>query len=310
MMPRWLRRPLRKAVVYCFVWFSRRRGRRGLDAIRETGERFGDWHYRLRPFKRIRLQRQLARALGYAPGDAAACRVLRAAYRNCDRAVFEVLALSAGAITAPQLAEQVEVSGLESLEQSLKSGEGAVLLGMHMGNSIALMIHLAVRGLPVSIVVHQSRKLSSGFFESMFDSVGLQTIQARPSVAAYYKMARALKKGRAVFVTMDQAGKQGGVSAWFLGKQVVMPVGPAALARSVRVPVFPVLPLAETPTWKFRIGTPLHLSESNSLEQDVAELTGVMDTHIRAYPELWSWHHRRWSRDPFPEPGRDSQPTS
>lgn len=294
-----VKRFLRRIGVALSVWYSRRQGRRGVDAIQQAGDRIGRWHYRLRPIRRMRLKRQIARVLATTPADASVSRILLEAHRTNDRAVFEVVACAAGAITARQMSESVAVSGEQALFDALGSGKGAVLLGMHMGNALALMVYLSTRGMPISVVAYQSKKLPHEFFENVFDSTDVETIPARPEGAAYFRMVRALKRGRAVLVTMDQIHKRDGVSTRFLGKRVTMPSGPAAVARSLDLPVFPVQLLASRPKWTYRIADPLQLPHRETLEEDVAQLAAIMDAHIRAHPELWSWHQRRWIRYPF-----------
>ena len=110
-----------------------------------------------------------------------------------------------------------------------------------------------------------------------------------------------LKRGRMTFIPIDQINRQGGIPTRFLGKQVNMPPGAATLARKYDVPVFPVLLDAAEPRWTFRISEAIHLPEGDSTEQDVAKLADIVDCHIRAHPELWSWHQRRWLRYPFVE---------
>lgn len=306
MKPLWLKRLLRRLAVRAFTRYTRYRGRHGLAAIQRDGDRLGRLHYRLRPFRRAHLKRQIARVLGTAPTDPALDRILKQAYRHNDRAALEIMALSSGGVTPGQVADSVTASGLEPLIRSLDSGRGAVLLGMHMGNALAFLVDLDRRGVPVSVIAFQSRKLPEGFFENMFTATGIERIQARPERVAYYHLRKALKQGRTVFIPMDQIHKVGGVPARFLDKQVTMPAGPAALARSLGVPVFPVFLDAAEPKWAFRVGEAIHLTGQQPLEADVAELTAVLDNHIRKRPELWTWHQRRWDRHPFEPPATAS----
>lgn len=296
---RWLKRLIRRALTRLLLLYGRRRGKRGLATIRRDAELLSLVHYMIPPGRHLRLRKQVTRLLDLQPGDGSAQRILQQAYRVNDRAVLEVVALASGAVTADALADSVQVSGLEGLTARLDSGKGAVLLGMHMGNVFALLIELARREVPVSVIAYQSRKLPDRFFETMLSGTGIQTIQARPGFAALYELNKALKRGRSAFIPIDQIDKEGGVEVPFLGKCVPMPAGAASLARKLDVPVLPVLLEAADPCWKFRIGEPIELSGPASLEHDITTLTEAVDRHIRARPELWSWHQRRWHRYPF-----------
>lgn len=298
----WLKRFLRRIGVFWLSWLATFSARGGLKGVQATGDRLGRIHYYLRPFTTRRLRRHMTRLGG--PPAVAPAQHLKEAFRHCDRAAFEILALGAGAIHRKELAATVDPGDIDRFRPRLERGQGVLLLGLHMGNGVAFVLHLAQLGLPVNVMSYNSRKMGDNFFQKAVDSENVEVISARPERAAFYGLVRALKGGRAIFITMDQMHKRGGVPARFLGKDVLMPGGPAALARSLDVPVFPVLATSAEPKWTFSVEPAIELPAQPDLSADVACLTEVMDRHVRAYPQLWSWHHRRWLKEPFPdEPG-------
>lgn len=297
--PLWLKRWLNKRTVWLVECYARWAGRKGLPSVRREGERLGRIHYLFTPLLRRRLGRQIARLLGIAPGSPEVTEILREAYRISDRAAFEVVALHSGVITPADAAASATVADVEPLAATLASGRGAVLVGMHMGNVYALLCALDHLRLPISVIAYQSNKLPDGFFETLVAGTDIETIQARPERAAFYGLSKALKRGRATFIPVDQIHKSGGVEADFLGKRVTMPGGPVALARKLGVPMFPVFLDAAEPQWRYRIGAPIEPDPKGSLEEDVAMISGILDGFIRAHPKLWSWHQRRWHRYPF-----------
>ncbi len=61
----------------------------------------------------------------------------------------------------------------------------------------------------------------------------------------------------------------------------------------------------DSPGWSFRVGPALEAGDT--LEQAGAAIAHAMDSHIRAHPHMWTWHHRRWRNYPFPaESARDT----
>ncbi|MCC5887752.1 MAG: hypothetical protein JJT88_15055 [Gammaproteobacteria bacterium] len=297
--PLWLKRWLNRRTVGMVQRYVRWAGRRGLPSVRREGDRLGRIHYAFTPRYRRRLGRQIARLLGLQPGSPEVTGILRSAYRISDRAAFEVVALHAGVVSPDEAAASATVADVEPLAATLASGRGAVLLGMHMGNVYALLCALDRLRLPVSVIAYQSNKLPDGFFEQMVAGTDIETIPARPERAAFYGLSKAVKRGRATFIPVDQIHKAGGVETEFLGKRVTMPGGPVALARKFRVPIFPVFLDAAEPQWCYRLGAPIELDGSSSLEEDVARMSSILDAFIRAHPHLWSWHQRRWHRYPF-----------
>lgn len=299
--PLWLKRRLNRLMVSAIERCARWAGRQGPQSIRRAGERLGRVHYALTPLKRRRLGRQIGRLLDVTPESKQITDILYSSYLISDRAILEIAALHAGVLTPSQIADSASVEGVAPLAAALAAGQGAVLLGMHMGNVYALLCALDRLGLPISVVAYQSNKLPEGFFEHLVSGTGIETIRARPERAAFYGLSKALKRGRATFIPVDQIHKSGGIETNFLGKRVTMPGGAVALARKFGVPIFPICLDEAEPQWRFRICEPIRLGPEVSLEEGVATVSGVVDGFIRARPELWSWHQRRWDRYPFIE---------
>lgn len=297
--PLWLRRSLRRTAAMLARGLVRLRGRAGLAAIQRDGDRLGRLHYHLSVFQRRRLASQVAQLFDLEPDDPQIPAMLKQSWRINDRAVLEVLAKACGAVSIDALADSVNVTGIEPLAETLESGRGAILLGMHSGNVLALLLKLALRGLPISVVANQPRRVPDGFFEDFFSGSDVEVIRARPESRAYFKLHKAVQRGRAAYIPIDQIHKRGGVPVPFLGKQVPMPGGAPALARKHGVPIYPVLLEAAEPEWQFHIGEGIHLPDGQDQRQDVADLAAIIDAHVRQQPQLWSWHHRRWVRFPF-----------
>jgi phosphatidylinositol dimannoside acyltransferase len=292
-----LRRLKRRAgfrLVHAVALISRRGG---LGFVRRCGELLGELHYRVDRHGRRDLARQLAHALA-VPTTEDSRPLLRQAYRANDGAALEIVAMYCGRFAAEELRAHCRVDGIERLHETLAAGRGMILLGMHMGNGMLMAARLAVEGLPVTVVYRESHKVPNGFFERIGAQHGTEGIHVQDPASAYRQMRRALDRGRILFVLMDQATRDGGVPVTFLGKALTMPVGPSELARRTGAPVLTALPVAARPAWRFRVGEPLQIGAADAAAL-ATEFTCVLERHIREYPHLWSWHHRRWRRLPF-----------
>ncbi len=299
-----MRRRLRRLGFHLLRALARLAALGGLPMLRRVGESFGTWHYRIGGRKRRRLTRQLVRALGPRPaGGPAPGEILREAYRINDRAILEVLALYSGAISAAQMAGACRVSGTEALDRALDRGRGVVLLGMHMGNGVGLAVHLAAAGYPMHVVYRESNKVTPDFFRKGIERQGLGAIPARPAAAGVRKMLTTLKANQVMFILMDQASKHGGVPVDFLGKRLHMPPGPVELARRTGACVVPAWLVGVDQRWHFHLGEPILTDPARDLAEEVKIFADLMQAHILAHPQWWSWHQRRWSRHAFnPEP--------
>jgi phosphatidylinositol dimannoside acyltransferase len=168
-----------------------------------------------------------------------------------------------------------------------------------MGNGVAMATHLARHGYPVSVIYRESGKIAEGFFRDGINALGLEAIPAVPAAVGVRRMLKALKANRVVFILMDQAAKNQGVLTPFLGKPMHMPPGPAELARRTGASVVPALLEGVQPQWRFRMGESWQAAEGQSLEEQVAILTQIMQQHIEKQPQWWTWHQRRWVRHDF-----------
>ncbi|MFP4207539.1 MAG: lysophospholipid acyltransferase family protein [Wenzhouxiangella sp.] len=293
------RRWLRRSGFHLLKTLARLAALGGPERVRRVGEMVGDLHYRFGRAQRRRLLEQMACLMPKRAHGNHLAADLRQAYRFNDRAILEILAAYSGALSPDQAAATCMLKDTGPLDRALAGGSGAVMLGMHMGNGVALAIHLARRGYPVSVVYRESNKISPEFFARGIRRQGIDAIAALPAAAGFRRMLRAVRNGGVVFILMDQASKRGGIPVRFLGKTLDMPPGPAELARRTGVPVVPALLDGVGERWQFKLGEPLELDPAQPIDGQVKMLARLMEAHILTHPQWWTWHQRRWHRHPF-----------
>jgi lauroyl/myristoyl acyltransferase len=265
-----------------------------------AGKLLGELEYRIAWLRRRRCARDMALALGRPVGDPWVREQLRRAHHVNAQAVLEILALFDRPQDERVLAQRLTLEGEERLRAALASGRGAILLGTHAGNGVLLVLRLAAAGWPVSVVYRQARMMPAEFFQRGFERYAVEGILANEGLRAYGRMLAAVKRGRILFVTLDQGVKRArdGVTVRFLGKDVGIAAGPAHLARHARTPVLPLFASAHAGVWHFRIVSPLPPVEG-PLVEEVERFAREAERQILLHPELWSWHHRRWQYQPF-----------
>ncbi len=295
---RWLRRRKRRFIFLLMRQLTRFNGYSG---ARRIGKRVADFHFRFAWRERRRCANDIALLFGRPAGDASVRELLHQAYRVTTVAVLETLAMFDHRLDDDVLNAQCEVHGIEHLRTALGAGRGAILLAAHMGNGAILAARLARAGFPVSVVYRQARMMSAGFFERGLPLYGIEGILANAGIRAYSWMLDALRRGRIVFMMMDQGTKttEDGIVMRFLGKDMPMPAGPVQLARHSGAPMLPLWTTAAEPVWTFTIGTPVRREPGSTLETEVEHLVRLTEQHILKYPHLWSWHHRRWKKFPM-----------
>ena len=273
----------------------------GLARIQRWGHRLGTWHYHLRWRRNQRLIKQLSQALpSQRPADLPA--LLKTAHQINDRAIFEVIAAYRGRLNRQTLADTVELNQADLLTQALGGQKGVVLLAQHMGNALAMATALSVHGLPVHVVYRESGKMPPQFFRDGLQALGLQAINAAEPVTAVRGILKALRANGLVFVMLDQAAKTHGEMLPFLGKQLYIPSGPIQAAQKTGAQVCLAQLIAVTPKWRYQFSHHGALSEDRSSSEHLADLIQIMEAQIRAQPQWWSWHQRRWWRYAFDTP--------
>jgi len=270
--------------------------RGGPDRIRRVGHAIARLHDWLTRPMQGRLRSDIARALDISKRQAG--RILSRAYADNDRAVFEIIAQADPACDIDALTAGVEILDLDRLGPPAPREQGAILLGMHMGNGILMASKLARLGYPVHVVFREPRRLPPGLLTRALERGGCfpVALDRQNPTRSFRRMLAILKAGGMIYVLMDQANKGEGPTKSFLGKPMPMPAGVPGLAIRTGVPVWPIHAEASSPRWQFRVHPRL---EAETAEQLLDAIVASMARQVRCFPALWTWHHRRWRRYDF-----------
>jgi lauroyl/myristoyl acyltransferase len=271
--------------------------RGGPDRVRRTGQFVGDAHWLLAWPAWHRLRKDVARALQVDRRQAS--RILRGGARTNDGAIFEALTLGRPGADPAALVDTVDVLGTDRLDRLVEQKQGAILLGMHMGNGILMAGRLAAAGYPVHIVFREPRRLTPGTLHDCIAATPARPIplDRENPTRSFRQMLRALNDGGLIYVLMDQASKQEGRPRPFLGKTQRTPTGVLKLAARAAAPIVPVDAIQRWPRWVYEVGEPL--TTGPDLDSTLDAVVAHMEQRVRQRPELWSWHQRRWKRYDF-----------
>ncbi len=297
-----LQRVTRRLGFHCLRILALWAATGGAERLKTWGMQLGHLHYTLRYRLRKRLHHQLNTLARKNPSTALETdhdAILKTAFAVSDRALLEVIALYASDQPIEDICPKVVVNNLSQLELYQNQKKGIILLGMHMGNGVAMAAQLNRSHGPIHVVYRESNKVPSGFLRQGLERLGLNAVNASGAGAGFREMLKALKTGQMVYILMDQGSKDGGICVNFLGKPISMPKGPAELARRSGAPIVPVFLTGTEPAWAFELGAPIYLDKNGAIEDQVAEIAQHMAQHILAHPQWWSWHQRRWRKLPF-----------
>lgn len=298
-----IKRPLRRVGFHLLCWVATLASAGGYPRIVAFGHVLGRLDRALRPGLRHRTEQQfrtLAQRLHKAELVADHKAIIKQAYQHNSRAILEVMALYCASRPRDTIQPSIQFQNLESLSEAQKQHQGVIILGLHMGNGLAMASALTQSLGPIHVVYRESNKVSPGFYRRGIEQLGLGAINAATQDGGFREMLRALKRQQCVMILMDQGRKQGGVCVSFLGKRMGMPQGPAELAKRSGAPIVPVfLSEVDERGWTFECQPPIMAVADSDAQGTVHTLTETMEAHILKKPHLWSWHQRRWVKYPF-----------
>jgi KDO2-lipid IV(A) lauroyltransferase len=265
-----------------------------------------------RPFgiRRRVVERQIAAAFPELDRDEVA-RIAREAFAHLGRISVETALLSR--IGPEEVLALVEgVDGWEIVERLLAQGRGLIVTTGHLGNWELGGAYVAARGIPIEVVARRmGNPLFDGYLTRTRSRLGMTVVPDREAVR---RTPRALKAGKVVAFLADQAGLTlSSTYIPFFGRPAKTPRGPAVFALRLGAPLVFGVALRQ-PSGRYRISfEEIPVADTGDRERDVDEMllryTRALERWVRAAPEQYFWHHRRWKRQPPDTPPELRDPT-
>jgi len=204
-------------------------------------------------------------------------------------------------ITRENLGEiltQESIDGFPRLAAAREGGKPVISLSAHLGNWELGAAAAALLGVPFTTLVdfHPS-PLVTAFFNARRVGKGVEIVP----VTSFHRCFRALKKGRVTGIAGDRPTTGQGIVLPYFGKDALVPIGHAVLARrlgAILVPTFVVK--REDGRYDLVLDDPIEPRVTDDEEADVRECVErclrVFEKHIRAHPEQWYVFRPVWKR--------------
>ena len=205
--------------------------------------------------------------------------------------------------------KNVEIEGIEKLDEALKRGKGVIAVTAHYGNFPLMMLRLAQeKNYKVSSVLRRPRDEKIGkFLYKKKRAAGVEPIYSTPKQECVTKVINALRENHVLFLPIDQNfGSGGGIYIDFFGKEAATSPSPAIFAQRTEAVILPVFIIHEgKKKHRIVVEDPIELIEGSNDEQTVlntmSKITHLIESYIRKYPYEWAWMHRRWKTQPAPK---------
>ena len=194
------------------------------------------------------------------------------------------------------------ITGLSHFRNAAVRKKGVLLLTGHVGNWEVLPAAAAICRIRMSIVYRPlDYPPMNRFIEQSRSQFGAGLI---PTARSMRKIIRALQRGEAVAMLMDQNFDcHEGVFADFFGYPACTNKGLALLARKTRAAVVPAFMIRKGTGYRVEIGPELpfvHTGDKvKDLEFNTLRYNQVIESFIRRHPDQWFWVHQRWKTKPF-----------
>jgi lauroyl/myristoyl acyltransferase len=222
-------------------------------------------------------------------------KLVRSTFRNFALCSIDFLKLPL--MSKQEVADLVEIYGLENLDQALAGGKGAILVTGHLGTWDFAGAFLAALGYPIHAVVEDIEPETYKVFEQYREATGMKTISlergALPSL-------RVLKKKELLVLVGDRAIHGQGLAVDFCGGKRVIPGGPAAFVlktgASLVIGYMIINPRGSRKRYKAVIG-PVMKPEAVGARDEQGYTQAVADAlceGIRAYPDQWFVFQPQW----------------
>jgi KDO2-lipid IV(A) lauroyltransferase len=201
-----------------------------------------------------------------------------------------------------------QVEGPEGWQALLGGERGIIFVTAHVGHWESMSY---LGGGPAHRPVHVVREeemnpVAHRFFERLLKrkpgSVSYTTHFATGDPRVALRLAEALQRGEIVALQGDRprGGHGRAQSASLFGLPMLLPPGPAALARIAKVPLVPVFGFREG-RHRYRVVLREPIGVSNELPRDAAVASATLrlaediEWAIRQRPHQWFCFHRLWS---------------
>ncbi|WP_017604590.1 phosphatidylinositol mannoside acyltransferase [Nocardiopsis alkaliphila] len=270
------------------------------SAGRAVFRRIADRSWRAHDAGTRGLERNLRRLVGPHATDAQLRALSKAGMRSYMRYYYELFRLPA--MGREHILSHTRQSGVEVLEEHVRSGRGVVAALPHMGNWDHAGAWIAARGTPLTTVAQRLRPESLyRRFTSYRESLGMEVLPLTGGANTVGVLARRLREGGLVCLLADRDINGNGLEVDFFGEKARMPSGPAALALNTGAALMPVSLWYEGPYWNIRVHEEVPVAEGASRAARVQETTRalarVFEGAIAEHPEDWHMLQAVFSAD-------------
>ncbi|HEY7350914.1 MAG TPA: lysophospholipid acyltransferase family protein [Ktedonobacterales bacterium] len=256
-------------------------------------------------------RRQVSENLRHVPRLAADPPVLRRAVRNVfgNSILNYVDFFRLSTVSAAELADYWEVSGLEHLDAALAKGRGCILISGHLGNFDYAMRHFINLG--YTITVTQERLKPERLHELVMQARSTPGVHWAPvdSASGLRQLFSALRRNEVVIMPADRDIQGHGEIVPLFGAPARLPPGGVQLAQRTGAALLGVFPHRKGLAHGHGEVVPLPVltaeeeaAEPDPLRQNLHRAAKLLEQQIERNPEQWVVFQPIWLAEPAAAP--------
>ncbi|MDE0895637.1 MAG: lipid A biosynthesis acyltransferase [Planctomycetota bacterium] len=199
---------------------------------------------------------------------------------------------------------EVSQTGTEALEVQVKTGQGAFLIGAHLGSMDAMRAEGQNQRLPVSVVGHfENARMINNVLETLNPELSSQVIHAgRDPINLALTLRDRIEAGELIALTADRIGiNDKFVEVDFFGAPAAFSTGPFILASVLKCPIYLVFGLYFEPNryelhcerFSERIELPRR-NRQEALKAVVSSYASRLESYCRRAPDNWFNFYDFW----------------
>jgi KDO2-lipid IV(A) lauroyltransferase len=247
-------------------------------------------------------RRRLRENMRYVLGDDATRkevnRLAKESLFNYGRYLVDFIRLPA--VKPEDIKKRVTLRGWDNLDEALKEGRGAILVGLHSGNWDMVGAAIAQGEYPLNVIGKKnlSTRLNR-FVQKRRLAQGMKTVSMDDMEKRVGRMVQVLRRNELLAMAIDVADADKSVAVSFFDAIAKVPRGAATLSLGTEAKIIPVssVRLADNSILGF-IGEHIRFQPSGDYRKDIHALTQRIMTSLEGFvdkhPDQWHMSRFEW----------------
>lgn len=257
--------------------------------------------YLVWPRGRRRLRENMRYVLGADATQKEVNRLAKESLFNYGRYLVDFIRLPA--VKPEDIKKRVTLRGWDNLDEALKEGRGAILVGLHSGNWDMVGAAIAQGEYPLNVI--GKRNLSARlnrFVQKRRLAQGMKTVPMDDMEQRVGRMVQVLRRNELLAMAIDVADAEKSVAVNFFDAITRVPRGAASLSLGTEAKIIPVssVRLADNSILGF-IGEHIRFQPSGDRKKDIQALTqrimASLESFVDKHPDQWLMSCFEWRDD-------------